>query len=89
MPVPVLVSARAPVPFCSTPLKVVLRLSPSAVSVAAAPVSVTVPVPAKEPIALEKPPRFKIEVTVKSEFALKPVVEPACSTPTLTVVAPL
>src|SRR5271165_455617 len=89
VPVPALVNAKTPVPFCNTPLKVVVALSPPAVSVAAAPVSATVPLPANEPIELVKPPRFNMEVTVKSEFELNPVAEPACNVPTLTVVTPL
>ena len=63
VPVPALISVRAPPPFWITPLKTLVALSPPAVSVAAAPV-VTVPVPASEPIAFENPPRFRIPVTV-------------------------
>ena len=86
---PLLVSPRAPGPFCRIPLKVVEALSPPAVSIAAAArLLVIVPVPASEPIALEKPLRSKVELTVKSEFALNAVVEPACNVPALTVVAP-
>ena len=58
-------------------------------SVAAVPLLVTVPVPAKEPMALENPSRSKVALTVKSEVALNAVVEPACSVPALTVVTPL
>ena len=49
----------------------------------------TVPAPAKEPTLLEKPLRSRVEVTVKAELPLKAVMEPACSVPALTVVAPL
>src|SRR5271165_1419783 len=91
VPVPLFTSVRLPVPSCSTPLKVVVALSPSEVNVAAAPVLVTDPLPAKEPIELEKPLRFKVApvITVKSELVLRPVAEPACKIPALTVVTPL
>jgi hypothetical protein len=84
VPVPLLVRARALVPFCSRPLKVVEASSSPAFRVAAAPVSVTVPLPAREPVALENPLRSRVELTVKSEFALSPVVEPVSSVPALT-----
>ena len=37
----------------------------------------TVPLPANEPTLLEKPPRSRTALTVKSDVELKPVVEPA------------
>ena len=81
---------RVPAPLIKVPLKVVLVLSPPAVKVAGvAALLVTVPVPANEPTLLEKLSRSRVEVTVKAEFALKAVIEPACSVPALTVVVPL
>ena len=90
MPVPILVSAKVPVPFCRMPLKIVDALLPPTLKVAGPPRYVTVPVPANEPIVFEEPSRFKVPpLTVKCELALRAVVEPACSVPALTVVTPL
>ena len=88
---PVLVRPRVPDPLTKVPLKVVLVLLPPAVRVAEVELAllVTVPAPAKEPTVLEKLSRSRVEVTVKAELELKAVVEPACSVPALTVVAPL
>ena len=88
-PAPLLVSAKAPGPLCSVPLKTLDALSLPTLSIAPAPVFVTVPVPVKEPTEFEKPFRFKVTLTVKSEKELKAVTEPACSVPALTVVTPL
>src|SRR5271157_1538286 len=87
VPVPLLLSPSVPVPFWRTPLKVVEVLLAPTVRVAE-PVALTVPVPVKDPIVLENAPRFKMDVTVKAELALKAVVEPACRVPALTVVVP-
>ena len=91
VPDPACAKLSAPVPSCNTPPNVVLALSPPLVSVAAAPVSVTVPAPASEPMLLENPPRSSVAplATVTAELEPKADVEPACSAPALTVVAPV
>ena len=53
VPVPSLMSDKAPAPLRSVPEKLVLALLPPAVSVAAAPELVTVPSPASEPMLVE------------------------------------
>ena len=87
---PLLVNPRVPAPLVKVPLKVVSELSAPAVKVAevVAALLVTVPVPANEPTVLEKLARSRVAFTVKAELALNAVVEPACSVPPLTVVAP-
>ena len=87
---PVLVRLSEPVPFWSTPLKVVEVLSAPAVRVAAAPLSVTVPAPAREPIAWLKPLRSRVapEATVNALAEENELVAPAASVPALTVVVP-
>ena len=53
---------------------------------APAPLSKTVPFPESEPIVLLNPFRSKTELTVNSEFLLKPFNDPAWSVPALTIV---
>src|ERR1700733_7904690 len=87
---PASVNPRVPAPLTKVPLKVLLMLLAPAVKVTgAATLSVPFPAPANEPTLLEKPLRSRVEDTVKAEFELKPVVEPACSVPALTEVNPL
>ena len=81
--------SSAPVPFCSTPLKVVLPLSlPTVNAEAVAPLFNTEPVPESEPIVLLNPCKSKMEFTVKSEFWLSALANPTWSVPALTVVPP-
>ena len=55
-----------------------LELLPPAVNVAGVPSpSITVPLPPNEPTVLELPSRSRTEFTVKAEFGLNAVVEPA------------
>ena len=54
-----------------------------------APLFKTVPIPESEPIVLLNPFRSKVEFTVKAEFGLKAVADPAWSVPALTVVPPV
>ena len=92
VPVPVLVSATVPLPFCMTPENVVELLLPPAVSTTApaAPL-VTVPAPAREPIASLNPRRSKIAppdtVTALPEGTA--LVAPSCRVPAPMVVAPV
>ena len=90
VPVPDFVNWRTLVPFSSTPPKVVLVLSLPAVNVAVvAPLFKTVPFPESEPIVLLNPFKSKIEFTVKAEFGLKLVADPAWRVPALIVVPPV
>ena len=90
VPVPDFVSWSTPVPFCSTPLKVVLALSLPTVNVACVGALLnTAPVPEGEPIVLLNPCRSKTEFTVKAEFWLNAFADPAWSVPALIVVPPL
>ena len=78
VPVPVLVNPRLLDPSDKAPLNVVLELPPPAVNVAGVfPLFVTVPLPPNEPTVLELPLRSRTELTVKAEFGLNAVVEPA------------
>src|SRR5215813_4714374 len=99
MPAPTLVRPVVLVPSLITPAKVVELLSPPVVSVAAAvPLLVTtpLPLPASDPIVEVLPLRSSVVVvrvvapvpTVNAELPDRPVVEPACSVPSTTVVAP-
>ena len=77
-------------PFASTPPKVVLVLSFPTVNVAVVePLFKTVPFPESEPIVLLNPFKSKIEFTVKAEFGLKLVADPALRVPPLIVVPPV
>ena len=90
-----------PVPFSSTPPKVVLVLSLPTVNVAVAvPLFKTIPVPfpESEPIVLLNPLKSRVgftggfagrAVNVKAEFGLNAVVDPAWSVPAMSVVVPL
>ena len=86
VPVPTLVSP--PVPDI-TPEKVVLASLPPVVSVAEP--SVTLPAPAREPIALLKLLRASVAPALTETAPLSPnaLPEPACRTPALTKVAPV
>ena len=91
MPVPDLVRLSMPVPSWMTPLKMVEVLLAPVVKVAGAPLSVTVPAPASEPIAWLKPPRSRNapEATPTALAAENVLMAPAANVPPLIVVAPV
>ena len=90
---PSTVRDTCPAPSWIEPEKIVLVLtvlkSPR-LSVAAAPLLVTVPAPDSEPIVSSKPPRSRNapEETVKLLFATKAPDAPAVSVPAVTFVPP-
>src|SRR5262245_34322608 len=90
VPVPDLVRLVVEVPpSWITPLKVVEVLLAPAVNVAVeAPLLVTVPAPASDPIAWPKPLRSSVPVTVNALADENVLVAPACRVPPLMVVEP-
>lgn len=86
-----MVSASDPAPSRIVPEKILDVLSPPVISVAAPPLLLTVPAPASEPIAFEKPARSSTAppATVTAELLPKALVDPACSVPASTMVGPL
>ena len=91
VPLPFWVSPKTPGPFCNVPEKVVEVLLPPVVSVAAVPLSVTIPAPARLPMLLLKPARSIVAplASVTAELLPKALVDPALSVPPLITVAPV